>query len=80
MCNLIRLKLRLKSLGLKRRSAYTDESTVKAVIAREIKTSHQLRGYCAMWRQIAQKYNLNVKRFFNSLLSLNILMLSQVFL
>ena len=80
VCSLIWLKLRIKSLGLKRHSAYTDESTVKAVIAREIRTSHQLRGYRAMWRHITQKYNLNVKRFFYSLLSLNILILSQFFL
>ena len=41
---------------------YVDDETVKAVISREIRTSHQLLGYRAMWKHISQKYNLNVKR------------------
>ena len=64
LCSLIWLKLRIKSLGLKKRNAYVGDSTVKVVIAKELGTSHQLCGYHAMWRHISQKYKLDVKRFF----------------
>lgn len=44
---------------------YADNETVKAIIIKELRTSHQLIGYRATWRRICQKYKVNVKRYVN---------------
>ena len=44
------MKLKMKSLGLRRPfHHYCDDDTAKAVITRELQTSHKLYGYRSMY-------------------------------
>ena len=60
------LKMKVKTLKLRRRgAAESDLSTIRLILSRELKCSHQLKGYRSMWHHIRKKYSVIVKRYNN---------------
>ena len=54
------LKLTLKGLGLKRRG---NTNTVKVIVTKLLRSSHNLRGYRSVWKYIRDSYKMVVRRY-----------------